>query len=174
MAAPKLSEEDIEEFREAFSLFDKDGTGVISFDDLATILNSIGRRSDLQDLKALAEEVGAASAFDRGIDFQAFLKLVAARLHAMDCVEDMREAFQVFDRDNNGSVSARELKHVMNNLGESVSNEEVEALIREADADGDGELSFDDFLNFVTARGLILPFGESPLHQQQQQQQLRT
>jgi calmodulin len=43
----------------------------------------------------------------------------------------------------------------MNNLGEQVTDHEVEEMIREADADGDGELSFDDFLQFIQKKGLI-------------------
>ena len=62
---------------------------------------------------------------------------------------------QVFDRDKSGSVTASELKHVMNNLGEQVTDEEVEEMIREADADGDGELSFEDFYQFIQKKGLI-------------------
>jgi hypothetical protein len=44
----------------------------------------------------------------------------------------------VFDKDGNGFVSAAELKHVMTNLGEKLSDEEVDEMIREADVDGDG------------------------------------
>merc|ERR1719316_2099684 len=89
------------------------------------------------------------------IEFPEFLKLMASKLQDTDSVEEMREAFLVFDRDKSGSVTASELKHVMNNLGEQVTNEEVEEMIKEADADGDGELSFDDFLQFIQKKGLI-------------------
>merc|ERR1712070_804798 len=102
--------------------------------------------------------MGIAEVDDDGsgeIEFPEFLSLMASKLQDTDSVEEMREAFMVFDRDKSGSVSASELKHVMCNLGEQVSNEEVEEMIKEADADGDGELSFDDFLQFIQRKGLI-------------------
>merc|ERR1712187_1057217 len=47
----------------------------------------------------------------------------------------------VFDRDGNGFISAAELRHVMTNLGEKLTDEEVDEMIREADVDGDGQVS---------------------------------
>ena len=43
----------------------------------------------------------------------------------------------------------------MNNFGETVTDEEVEAMIQQADADGDGELSFEDFYQFIKSKGMI-------------------
>ena len=48
---------------------------------------------------------------------------------------------QVFDKDGNGFISAAELRHVMTNLGEKLTDEEVDEMIREADIDGDGQVS---------------------------------
>ena len=48
--------------------------------------------------------------------------------------------FQVFDKDGNGFISAAELRHVMTNLGEKLTDEEVDEMIREADIDGDGQV----------------------------------
>ena len=54
--------------------------------------------------------------------------------------------FQVFDKDGNGYISAAELRHVMANLGEKLTDEEVEEMIKEADLDGDGQVNFDGTL----------------------------
>ena len=59
--------------------------------------------------------------------------------------EDILEAFRIFDKDGNGVISSRELKHVMANLGEVLSEYEVEAMIREADCDGDGCINYAEF-----------------------------
>ena len=55
-----------------------------------------------------------------------------------DSEEEILEAFKVFDKDGNGFISAAELRHVMTNLGEKLTDEEVDEMIREADVDGDG------------------------------------
>ena len=49
----------------------------------------------------------------------------------------------VFDKDGNGFISAAELRHVMTNLGEKLTDEEVDEMIREADIDGDGQINYD-------------------------------
>ena len=60
-----------------------------------------------------------------------------------DSEEEIREAFRVFDKDGNGFISAAELRHVMTNLGEKLTDEEVDEMIREADIDGDGQVNYD-------------------------------
>lgn len=55
---------------------------------------------------------------------------------------NMEEAFKVFDKDGNGFISEAELRNVMVNLGEKLTDEEVENMIREADVDGDGQINY--------------------------------
>lgn len=50
---------------------------------------------------------------------------------------------RVFDKDNNGLISSTELRRVMTNLGEKLTEEEVEDMIKEADMDGDGMVNYD-------------------------------
>jgi calmodulin len=49
----------------------------------------------------------------------------------------------VFDKDGNGFISAAELRHAMTNLGEKLTDEEVDEMIREADIDGDGQVNYE-------------------------------
>eukprot|EP00440_Ansanella_granifera_P053452 gb/GFBE01057950.1/.p1 GENE.gb/GFBE01057950.1/~~gb/GFBE01057950.1/.p1 ORF type:complete len:166 (+),score=79.35 gb/GFBE01057950.1/:1-498(+) len=150
--AISLTEEQVAEFQEAFGLFDKDGDGSITAEELGIVMKALGRKTTLEELKAMIGEVDEDGSGN--IEFPEFLKLMASKLQDTDSAEEMQEAFNIFDQDKSGSVTAAELKHVMNNLGEQVTNEEVEEMIREADADGDGELSFDDFLQFIQKKGL--------------------
>jgi len=71
------------------------------------------------------------------IDFPEFLSLMSRKMKDTDTEEELIEAFKVFDRDGNGFISAAELRHVMTNLGEKLTDEEVDEMIREADVDGD-------------------------------------
>jgi len=60
-----------------------------------------------------------------------------------DKEEEIREAFRVFDRDGTGMISAAELRHVMTNIGEKLSDQEVDEMIREIDVDRDGQVNYE-------------------------------
>ena len=77
------------------------------------------------------------------IDFPEFLTMMARKMKDTDSEEEIKEAFRVFDKDGNGFISAAELRHVMTNLGEKLTDEEVDEMIREADVDGDGQVNYD-------------------------------
>jgi Ca2+-binding EF-hand superfamily protein len=69
-----------------------------------------------------------------------------------DSEEELREAFKVFDKDGNGFISAAELRHVMTNLGEKLSDAEVDEMIKEADVDGDGQINYAEFVKMMVAK----------------------
>jgi len=64
--------------------------------------------------------------------------------------EEIWEAFVAFDLDKNNFVGAAEIRHVLINIGENVTDEEVDEMIRMVDKDGDGQVSFDEFYEMVT------------------------
>lgn len=66
------------------------------------------------------------------IDFAEFLTIMAKQIQNQDTEEEIREAFRVFDRDGNGIINASELRFVLTTLGEKLTNEEVEDMLKEA------------------------------------------
>ena len=79
------------------------------------------------------------------IDFEEFLAMVSQRV---DYDDELRNAFCLFDKDGSGYISSSELKAAMNNFDENLTDEEIEEMIREADLDGDGEISFEGLFFF--------------------------
>lgn len=77
------------------------------------------------------------------IDFEEFLAMMSKKYSEEDLESDIREAFRIFDKDGNGIISASELRHVMTNLGEKLTDAEVEEMLREADIDGDGQINYE-------------------------------
>ncbi len=69
--------------------------------------------------------------------------MMSKKLKDTDTEDELKEAFLVFDKDGNGFISAAELRHVMTNLGEKLTDEEVDEMIREADTDGDGQINYE-------------------------------
>ncbi|KAI4583536.1 hypothetical protein MJG53_008749 [Ovis ammon polii x Ovis aries] len=142
--ADQLTEEQIAEFKEAFSLFDKDGDGTITTKELGTVMRSLGQNPTEAELQDMINEVDADG--NGTIDFPEFLTMMARKMKDTDSEEEIREAFRVFDKDGNGYISAAELRHVMTNLGEKLTDEEVDEMIREADIDGDGQVNYEETL----------------------------
>uniref|UniRef100_A0A452GJV4 EF-hand domain-containing protein n=1 Tax=Gopherus agassizii TaxID=38772 RepID=A0A452GJV4_9SAUR len=138
------------EFKEAFSLFDKDGDGTITTKELGTVMRSLGQNPTEAELQDMINEVDADG--NGTIDFPEFLTMMARKMKDTDSEEEIREAFRVFDKDGNGYISAAELRHVMTNLGEKLTDEEVDEMIREADIDGDGQVNYEEFVQMMTAK----------------------
>ncbi|CAF4460822.1 unnamed protein product [Rotaria socialis] len=164
--ADQLTEEQIAEFKEAFSLFDKDGDGTITIKEFGTVMRSLGQNPTEAELQDMINDVDADGKFltnqivqnggpqrwtlgywqfssihgNGTIDFPEFLTLMARKMKDTDSEEEMREAFRVFDKDGNGYISADELCNVMTSLGEKLTDEEVDQMIREADIDGAWQL----------------------------------
>ncbi|CAK9268471.1 unnamed protein product [Sphagnum jensenii] len=150
MAVEQLNEEQIAEFKEAFSLFDKDGDGSITTKELGTVMRSLGQNPTEAELQDMINEVDADGSGT--IDFPEFLNLMARKMKDTDSEEELKEAFRVFDKDQNGFISAAELRHVMTNLGEKLTDDEVDEMIREADVDGDGQINYEEFVKMMMSK----------------------
>ncbi|KAL9262709.1 Calmodulin-like protein [Drosera capensis] len=126
-------------------------SGSITVEELATVIGSF----DDQNRKAeeLIEMISKAVFDDEGngsVEFAELFTLMARKMQDTDAEEELKEAFQVFDNDQNGYISSNELRQVMINLGEKLTAEEAEQMIKEADSDGDGLVNYDDFVKIMT------------------------
>ncbi|CAO3608359.1 unnamed protein product [Mucor fragilis] len=139
----QLTPEQIQEYREAFQLFDKNGDGSVSAAELGVVLRSFGMNPTDAELHDMVSDVDADG--NGNIDFEEFLNLVKDLKSGGKDTDDLREAFKVFDADGNGVIDRSELRKVMSSLNENLTEEELDAMIKEADANGDGQISFDEF-----------------------------
>lgn len=103
-----LSEEQIVEFKEAFCLFDKDGDGCITVDELATVIRSLDQNPTEEELQDMISEIDTDG--NGTIEFAEFLNLMANKMKETDAEEELKEAFKVFDKDQNGYISAYEVQ----------------------------------------------------------------
>lgn len=79
------------------------------------------------------------------VDFPEFLNMMAKKYQDVDSEQENREAFRVFDHDNNGQISCTELKFVMMKLRDKVSmtEAEIDEMIKEADSNSDGFIQYE-------------------------------
>ncbi|XP_037429942.1 neo-calmodulin-like [Triticum dicoccoides] len=146
----ELSKEQIDEFRAAFSLFDKDGDGTITAKELGTVMRSLGQRPSEEELREMIAEVDTDG--NGVVDFSEFLTLLDRKMHGAGAEDELREAFHVFDQDKDGFISLDEFRHVMVKLGERLSDVELKEMLREADLDGDGQINYSEFARVMMAK----------------------
>eukprot|EP00768_Dysnectes_brevis_P006467 gnl/Dysnectes_brevis/510_a566_4584.p1 GENE.gnl/Dysnectes_brevis/510_a566_4584~~gnl/Dysnectes_brevis/510_a566_4584.p1 ORF type:complete len:175 (+),score=40.98 gnl/Dysnectes_brevis/510_a566_4584:28-525(+) len=149
---PELTEEQKHEIREAFELFDSDGSGSIDPKELKVAMRALGFEPKREELKKMIAEVDMEG--KGSIDFNAFLRLMTAKMAERDSREEILKAFRLFDEDDTGKISFRNLKRVAKELGENLTDEELHEMIDEADRDGDGEISQEDFLRIMRRTSL--------------------
>ncbi|PLB53972.1 calmodulin [Aspergillus steynii IBT 23096] len=142
-----INEEQICEFKRAFSLFDNDGDGQITRNELGVAMRTLGLNPSESELQDMIDEVDVDKSGT--IDFPEFLTMMARRTKEQDLEEDISEAFKVFDRDDDGFISPEELRQVMISIGEKLTDGEIAEIIREVDRDGDGCIGYDEFLQLM-------------------------
>merc|ERR1711872_54252 len=135
------------EFREAFDEFDTDKSGAISHKELLGVMRAMGQNPTEDELLNMILEVDLDG--NGTIEFPEFLELMKQKACEDDDADTIREAFKIFDRDKDGYISTKELKKVTTMLGQSLTKEEVDDFMKEADVDGNGKLDYDEFVKML-------------------------
>jgi len=148
----EMDEDELEEWRTIFNLFDVDGDQSITGEELGVVLRSMGQNPSEQELKEMISEMDED---DSGtVDFEEFVILMKKKTadNEAEGNDDIEEAFKVFDRNNDGVISADELAAVMVSLGNPRTMEEIEEMISEEDHDNDGVITKEEFVRMLTER----------------------
>merc|ERR1712195_159515 len=137
LARPKkrteLTEEQKQEIKEAFDLFDTDGSGNIDQKELKVAMRALGFEPKREEIK----------------------NMMTQKMAERDPREEMMKAFRLFDDDDTGKINFHNLRRVAKELGENMTDEEIQEMIDEADRDGDGEINEDEFMRIMRKTNLF-------------------
>lgn len=147
---PGLTEDEVEEIREAFNLFDTDGSGTIDPKELKVAMQSLGFESKNPTIYQMIADLDKEG--QGHIDFEEFLDAITSKLGDKESKSGIHKIFALFDDDKTGTVSLKNLKRVAKELGETMTDEELREMIERADSDGDGEISVADFYTIMTKK----------------------
>uniref|UniRef100_A0A5B6YFP0 Putative calcium-binding protein CML36 n=1 Tax=Davidia involucrata TaxID=16924 RepID=A0A5B6YFP0_DAVIN len=139
------------ELVEAFKLIDKDGDGKITREELEALLSGVGAKPPSEEeLTMMLSEV------DRDGDGCISLEEFGAIRSAFEppaCDSELRDAFNVFDTDHDGRITAEELHGVFKAIGdEQCTLEDCRRMIIDVDKNGDGFVCFEDFTRMMEQR----------------------
>ena len=143
----ELTDEQKQEIKEAFDLFDTDKTGTIDYHELKVAMRALGFDVKKQEVLGLMREYDRDGAGQ--IEYPDFLEIMTTKIAERDPVEEILKAFKLFDEDNTGRIRLRNLRRVARELGENLSDDELQAMIDEFDKDGDGEINENEFLGIM-------------------------
>ncbi|KAK4034689.1 hypothetical protein C8A01DRAFT_38848 [Parachaetomium inaequale] len=147
MASHKLPADQVAQYKQVFEIFDKDGTGDITAAELGAVMRELGLNPSDAELHDLVNE--ADLNHDGVISFDEFLALMSQNVRELDTEQELLNAFAVFDKDGSGTISSDELRNVLKSLGEDLTDEEVDEMIKMADRNGDGSIDYHEFANIM-------------------------
>ncbi|KAJ1428139.1 EF-Hand 1, calcium-binding site [Sesbania bispinosa] len=139
----------LNQLREIFARFDMDSDGSLTILELAALLRSLGLKPSGDQIHVLLANIDS-----NGNGFVEFDELVDAILPEMSAETLLNQelligVFKCFDRDGNGYISAAELAGAMAKMGQPLTYRELREMISEADTDGDGVISFNEFASVM-------------------------
>lgn len=112
------------EYKEAFQTFDHDGDGKLNAEEFGNALRTLGNNPTEHEIQQMMSEVHGGL-----ISFSEFLNM-KQRVSQTNRDEEIRESYRAFDKDGNGLLSAAELKFVMTTMGEKMTEQEFEELLK--------------------------------------------
>lgn len=137
----------IGEFKEAFSFIDQNADGLIDQSDLCEILTSLGRPPSEEELNTMLAELPEGST---GLNFTLFLAMMGERMQGIDSEADLLNAFEVLDENRTGYISADLLREHFTTLGDRLTAEEFDLMLRGTELDANGHLNYRHFVKTLT------------------------
>lgn len=133
----ELLDEQKSEIKEAFELFDMNADGCLDYHELKVAFRALGFDLSKRQVLDIIHEYDTDDT--NLITYDNFFKTVGEMIIKRDPLEEIRRAFRLFDIDGTGKISVRNLRKISRDLGENLSEEELQAMIDEFDLDEDGE-----------------------------------
>ncbi|XP_031450249.1 caltractin-like isoform X1 [Phasianus colchicus] len=167
-----VSAEQRQQLREAFDMFDPDGSGLMDVKDLKIMMRALGCELRKVEMKRIISEVDENGSGK--INFESFLRVMTQKMvcepswsqrlkfllpnFTMQAEpfskEEILKGFKLFDYDGTGKISLEKLKLVATEVEEDITDEELQEMIDEADVDGDGKVDPEEFLRILTLTDL--------------------
>ena len=141
-AKSRLDEDQREEFKEAFKVFDEDNGGSIDDEEFENLMKMLGYNMSDEELSAIFNAVDEEG--EGEILFHDFLTLMVVLMENDTEELNLINAFETIDEKNSGLISVEHVRNILTTIGEQMTTKEIEKFIENTDLDNDGMVSIND------------------------------
>ncbi|KAG8506202.1 Calmodulin-like protein 4 [Galemys pyrenaicus] len=143
-----LSQDQINEYKECFSLYDKQQRGKIKATDLLVVMRCLG----VSPTPGEADQHLQTHGIDKNgeLDFSTFLNIMHLQIKQEDPKKEILLAMLMTDKEKKGYIMASELRSKLTKLGEKLTHKEVDDLFREANIEPNGKVKYNEFIHKIT------------------------
>jgi len=139
----------MDDYREAFGLFDRVGDNKVAYNQIADIMRALGQNPTNKEVTKILGNPSADDMVQKRVEFEQFLPMLQTIVNAPKVgMEDYVEGLRVFDKEGNGTVMGAELRIVLCTLGEKMTEAEIDQLMT-GQEDENGCVNYEAFVKHI-------------------------
>ena len=147
----RITQQDFEELKETFDLFDEDGSGTIDPEELDKVFEELGLKNRNPTVGAILEEFKARN---KALNFDDFLNIVVGKVGDTKSRDGLQKVFDIYDRDGAEFIDIEKFKQIARELGETMNETEIDEMMHNAfilnNTTSNEAFNFEEFYAIVT------------------------
>ena len=146
----KLTMNEINEYKAAFTIFDEDQDGIISIEATKKLMRSLGQNLSEQELNSITSNAKLAKS--KCVEFHEFLDIMANNAKEEDYSDDLKKAFAYFDKNQDGMINFKEFTHTLSTLNEKLTSDQIKELENYCVVKNDSSFEYTELLNLLISK----------------------